>query len=124
MAVATSTQRNVAEVKLKLAGLADYFSALATGCEVKAGKPAPEIYQLAAQRLGVDAHSCIAFEDSNNGVKSAVSAGMTTYQIPDLVTPCAEVLALGSQLRTSLFDVYQELSLQSKSELMIYPSNL
>ncbi|MBY6197254.1 HAD family hydrolase [Vibrio hangzhouensis] len=110
LAVATSTHRNVAEVKLKLAGLDSYFDCLATGCEVTRGKPDPEIYHLAASRLGVASEHCLAFEDSNNGVKAAVAASMHTYQIPDLVAPCDDVKALNAQTRTSLFEVYQELS--------------
>jgi beta-phosphoglucomutase-like phosphatase (HAD superfamily) len=72
------------------------------GCEVKHGKPDPEIYLLAASRLGVDPHHCLAFEDSNNGARSAVAAGMMTYQIPDLVTPSDEVRALGHTVVSSL----------------------
>lgn len=109
MAVATSTRKEVAETKLRLAGLSQYFDVLATGCEVKQGKPDPEIYLLAASRLGVAPENCLAFEDSNNGVRSAVAANMTTYQIPDLVEPCEEILALGHQVRSSLELVLTEL---------------
>ncbi|MFA0085763.1 HAD family hydrolase [Vibrio sp. 10N.261.51.F12] len=110
MAVATSTQREVAEVKLKLAGLDKYFANITTGCEVTNGKPDPEIYLLAAKRLGVIPEFCLAFEDSNNGVKSAMAAAMNTYQILDLVTPCDEVRQLSPITHDSLFSVYQELS--------------
>ncbi|MGF1748937.1 MULTISPECIES: HAD family hydrolase [Vibrio] len=110
LAVATSTQRDVAEVKLKLAGLDGYFSNITTGCEVTHGKPHPEIYLLAAQRLGVAPETCLAFEDSNNGVKSAMAATMKTYQILDLVEPCDEVRALNPHTHESLFSVYLELS--------------
>ena len=101
-AVATSTQKEIASIKLDLAGLSSYFDSLTTGCEVKHGKPDPEIYLLAARRLGVDPHHCLAFEDSNNGARSAVAAGMMTYQIPDLVTPSDEVRALGHTVVNSL----------------------
>lgn len=104
-AVATSTQKEVASIKLKLAQLDSYFDSFTTGCEVTHGKPDPEIYLLAAQRLGVDPQFCLAFEDSNNGVISAVSANMMTYQIPDLVEPNKEILALGHQVMPSLHEV-------------------
>lgn len=104
-AVATSTHREVAAIKLELAGLSKYFDNLTCGCEVTNGKPDPEIYLLAAQRLGVEADKCIAFEDSNNGVRSSVAAQMTTFQIPDLVEPCEEVIALGHHIMPSLDDV-------------------
>jgi HAD superfamily hydrolase (TIGR01509 family) len=110
IAVATSTQRNVAERKLELAGLNHYFDHISTGCEVEQGKPHPEIYLLAAKRLNIAPDKCLAFEDSNNGVRSAVAANTITYQIPDLVEPCQEVLALGHKVRSSLNSVYQELA--------------
>ena len=108
-AVATSTVNDVAKKKLALAGLDQYFDCLTTGCEVKHGKPDPEIYLLAASRLDVDPTLCLAFEDSNNGVRSAFAAGMITYQIPDLVEPCDEVRALGHKIRPSMHRVLEEL---------------
>jgi len=108
-AVATSTQKDVAETKLRLSGLDQYFDSLSTGCEVTHGKPHPEIYLLAAQRLGVKPELCLAFEDSNNGTRAAVAANMITYQIPDLVQPCAEVKTLGHTISPSLSDVLNRL---------------
>ncbi|EGQ9935487.1 HAD family hydrolase, partial [Vibrio vulnificus] len=108
-AVATSTQKDVALVKLKLAGLDHYFESITTGCEVTHGKPDPEIYLLAASRLNVPPAQCLAFEDSNNGVRAAVSANMMTYQIPDLVEPCEEVIAFGHRISPSLAEVLKEL---------------
>lgn len=109
-AVATSTQKEVAEIKLNLAQLSPYFDVITTGCEVHNGKPDPEIYLLAAERLSVEPQQCLAFEDSNNGVRSAMAANMYTFQIPDLVEPDAEIRALGHQIRPSLHDVLHELS--------------
>jgi len=112
-AVATSTQQDVATIKLKLAGLDHFFDNLTTGCEVENGKPDPEIYLLAAGRLNTQPEQCLAFEDSNNGVRSAVSANMQTFQIPDLVQPNPEILALGHTVSPSLSDVLTVLK-QSK----------
>jgi len=112
-AVATSTQQDVATIKLKLAGLEQFFDNLTTGCEVKNGKPDPEIYLLAAGRLNIKPEQCLAFEDSNNGVLSAVSANMQTFQIPDLVQPSAQILTLGHTVSASLLDVLDILK-QSK----------
>ncbi|CAH1602660.1 HAD family hydrolase [Vibrio jasicida] len=108
-AVATSTAKEVAQKKLELAGLSKYFDNLTTGCEVSHGKPDPEIYLLAASRLNVDPTKCIAFEDSNNGVRSAVAAHMVTFQIPDLVQPCEEVRAFGHAIVPSLHHALAEL---------------
>lgn len=108
-AVATSTAKEVATIKLELAGLHKYFDNLTTGCEVTNGKPDPEIYLLAANRLNVEPAKCLAFEDSNNGVRAAVAANMSTYQIPDLVEPCDEVRQFGHAIVPSLHDVLSEL---------------
>lgn len=109
MAVATSTERSVAKTKLKLAGLDKYFQNLTTGCEVTNSKPDPEIYILAAKRLGVEPQYCLSFEDSNNGIKAAVAAGTIAYQIPDMIQPTNEVIALGHTIKASLTDVLTEL---------------
>jgi len=109
MAVATSTPRELAITKLELAGLLPYFEHLSTGCEVQRGKPDPEIFLLAADRLQVAPELCLAFEDSNNGVRAGVAANMQVYQIPDLVSPCAQTLELGHVVATSLQAVQQQL---------------
>ena len=109
VAVATSTEKEVATIKLNLAGINHYFANLTTGCEVNNGKPDPEIYLLAARRLNVEPTKCLAFEDSNNGVRAAVSANMATYQIPDLVAPCDEIRQLGHVIVPSLHDVLRQL---------------
>ena len=109
IAVATSTAKDVAKIKLELAGLSKYIDNLTTGCEVSNGKPDPEIYLLAANRLNVEPSKCLAFEDSNNGVRAAVAANMSTYQIPDLVEPCDEVRQFGHSIVPSLHDVLKEL---------------
>lgn len=108
-AVATSTAKEVAKIKLELAGLSKYFDNITTGCEVSNGKPDPEIYLLAANRLNIEPTKCLAFEDSNNGVKAAVAANMPTFQIPDLVEPCEEVRQFGHTIVPSLHDVLSEL---------------
>ena len=114
-AVATSTQQDVAKIKLSLAGLDHYFDNLTTGCEVKNGKPDPEIYLLAADRLNIQPEQCLAFEDSNNGVRAAVSANMQTFQIPDLVQPTAEILTLGHTVTHSLSNVLATLKKNSQA---------
>lgn len=109
IAVATSTHKALAETKLKLSGLGGYFEHISSGCEVSFGKPHPEIYMLAAQRLNVAPQQCLAFEDSSNGVRSAIAAEMQVYQVPDLVIPDKDIIALGHNISASLEDVLQHL---------------
>lgn len=101
-AVATSTQRTRAEVKLLRAGILPFFKALACGDEVTRGKPAPDIFELAARRLGVEPRDCLVLEDSNPGIRAAVSASMRAVMVPDLVKPDADVRRYGVPVVESL----------------------
>ena len=84
MAVVTSTKGHHAREQLEQAGLYQHFHHVIGGDEVAANKPDPAPYQAGAAALGVDARDCIAFEDSDMGVASAVAAGCRVFQIPDL----------------------------------------
>jgi HAD superfamily hydrolase (TIGR01509 family) len=89
-AVATSTVRRQAEAVLAQIGLAGAYQALAGGDEVAAGKPAPDLYLLAAQRLGVAPAHCLALEDSAPGCQAAVAAGMHVVAVPNGDTKTAD----------------------------------
>lgn len=95
MAVATSSKTSIAQHKLGKSEIINYFDIVIGGDQLTHSKPHPEIFLKAAASLSCEPSSCIAFEDSPNGVKSAVSAGMTVVQVPDLISPDAELLALG-----------------------------
>ena len=101
-AVATSTRNPLASHKLRQAGLAGYFEVVCTASDVAQPKPAPDVYLLAARRLGVEPARCLVLEDSPTGVRAALAAGMTPIQIPDLVTPDAATRALGHRIAPSL----------------------
>ena len=82
-AVATSSPRRHAWEVLAQLGLQEEVAAVACGDEVARGKPAPDIYLLAAKRLGVPPAQCLALDDSGPGTKAAVAAGMLTIAIPN-----------------------------------------
>jgi len=105
LAVATSTAYDEAVNKLKNVNLLDYFRFVIAGDQIKKCKPDPEIYLKAAKKIGAYPSQCLALEDSENGVKSAVSSGMTVIQVPDLVQPSKEILALDHLIFESLDDV-------------------
>ena len=109
LAVATSTHHKLASTKLRLAGLDKYFDHISSGCEVTHGKPHPEIFLLAAQRLNVAPQQCLAFEDSSNGVRSATAAKMQVYQVPDLVIPDRCIMNMGHKIESSLHEVLTSL---------------
>jgi beta-phosphoglucomutase-like phosphatase (HAD superfamily) len=72
---------------------------------VKSSKPHPDIYVKAAEVLGARPQKCLALEDSENGVRSAIGAGMTVIQIPDMVQPSPTLRSLGHIILKSLHDV-------------------
>ncbi len=104
-AVATSTRRSTAEGKLERSRLLGFFQHTVCGGETDRGKPHPDPYLAAAAGLGVDAAHCLALEDSSNGVRAAHAAGCTVVQVPDLVPPEPELLALGHAVLASLEEV-------------------
>ena len=94
-AVATSTGRDRAAAQLAQQGLLERFALLVGGNEVGTGKPAPDIFLLAASRLGVAAAGCVVLEDSDPGMRAALAAGMMPIMVPDLHGPSPELLARG-----------------------------
>ncbi len=76
MAVATNAEPENVALVLDQGGIRPYFQVVVDGHQVRKPKPDPEIYRLAAQRLGVAASNCIVFEDSKSGVQAARDAGM------------------------------------------------
>jgi HAD superfamily hydrolase (TIGR01509 family) len=75
----TTTPANVtALLEAALPGGLDWFEVIAAGDIVPAKKPAPDIYQYALQQLQLEPQDCLAFEDSEAGLKSAQQAGLTT----------------------------------------------
>jgi HAD superfamily hydrolase (TIGR01509 family) len=96
-AVASSSTRDEIEERLGLAGILSCFTALAAGNEVPAGKPDPAVYLLAAERLGISAAFCLAFEDSVSGAQAVLASGAGLVIVPDLVPPAAD--AVGCALR-------------------------
>lgn len=82
-AVATSSPRYHAQEILQQLGLQDSCRVIAAGDEATRGKPAPDIYLLAAERLGISPSRCLALEDSAPGCRSALAAGMMVVAIPN-----------------------------------------
>ncbi|MGN0854008.1 MAG: HAD family hydrolase [Kiritimatiellia bacterium] len=93
-AVASSSPRRVVEHNLAAAGVRDFFDAIATGDEVARSKPDPDIFLLAAARIGVDPCRCVVFEDAFSGICGARAAGCRPVLIPDLLAPTAEIRRL------------------------------
>lgn len=82
LAVATSSSPAIANILLEKCGITSYFNSIVTTNEAGKSKPAPDVYLLAAEKLGVATADCIAFEDSTNGLSAAKSAGMYCIAMP------------------------------------------
>jgi len=100
MAIVTSSSRHSTDQHLTLAGIRSRFETVLTRDDVINCKPSPDLYLLAASRLGVTPQICVAVEDSNHGVAAAHAAGVITLMVPDMVPPteqsrarCAAVLS-------------------------------
>lgn len=81
LAVASGAIGDEVHHSLHYHALKPFFTGVATGSDVDRNKPFPDVYQLAAERLGVPAHQCCAVEDSDSGQQSALSAGMPCLRL-------------------------------------------
>ena len=109
LGLASSSNREVIDTVLELAGIAHLFRATVSSEEVEHGKPAPDVYLEAARLLGIDPTSCAAVEDSANGIRSARAAGMRVIAIPNPhYPPSDDVLALADVVLHSLDELTPE----------------
>jgi HAD superfamily hydrolase (TIGR01509 family) len=108
LAVATSSHRRYLALALETLGLTGRFRALASGAEVAHGKPAPDVYLLAAERLGVPPTRCLALEDTPLGLRSALAAGMVGVAVPNPQTAALDFPG-AHRVYASLEDVRREL---------------
>jgi HAD superfamily hydrolase (TIGR01509 family) len=109
LGVASSSNRELIDLVLELSGLARFFAATVSSEEVPRGKPAPDVYQEAARRLGVAPERCVAVEDSENGILSAKGAGMRVLAIPNpQYPPHDEALAAADDVLGSLAELTPE----------------
>lgn len=93
IALATSTTTKSATEILARAGVLEYFDTLVCGDMVSEGKPHPEVYATAVEKLGLTPTECLALEDSFNGIISSTSAGIPTVMVPDLIEPTDDITA-------------------------------
>ena len=107
-AVATSGERRYVDAVVRELNLDDVFDAIAVAEDVERGKPAPDVYWLAARRLGLPPAQCLALEDAPNGVLAARAAGMRCVAVPNEMTRSLDLSAADARL-PSLFAVCHNL---------------
>ena len=97
LGLASSSNRELIDLFLELAGFGDAFRVTVSSEQVARGKPAPDVYLEAAAQLGADPARCVAIEDSSNGIRAGAAAGMAVIAVPNPHYPPAEdALALAA----------------------------
>ena len=99
-AVASSSLRDWVDIKLNSLGLQDSFDVVLGGDDVTRGKPEPDIYRLAAERLGLPPKRCVAIEDSPVGIAAAVASGAYTVAVRTEYTRNLDVSQANTILET------------------------
>lgn len=92
LALATGSPMRLARYVLQAAGIEDCFGPVLTSDDLPRGKPAPDIYLAAADQLGVPPSACVGIEDSGNGLRALLAAGMPAVAAPMRRYPLALLL--------------------------------
>jgi HAD superfamily hydrolase (TIGR01509 family) len=110
LGLASSSNRVVIDTVLRVAGLSDAFAVTVSSEEVARGKPAPDVYLDVVRRLDQVPSDCAAVEDSTNGIRSALAAGLHVVVVPNRsYPPSAEVLAEAQVVLEDLDELTVEL---------------
>lgn len=87
VAIASSSHRAIIDAAMEALGLHDVLGVVVSSDEVPLGKPEPDVYRLAASRLGIAPDRCLVVEDSVNGVRAGKAAGMSVVLVPNASVP-------------------------------------
>jgi HAD superfamily hydrolase (TIGR01509 family) len=110
LGLASSSNREIIDLFLELAGLGRLFAVTLSSEEVARGKPNPDVYLEVARRLGVEGEPCVAVEDSTNGITAARAAGMAVVALPNPHYPPGEEVLAGADAQIgSLHELTPEL---------------
>ena len=114
--IAVASSSDAADIKnnLEKTKLEKYIDEIASGAEVENGKPAPDVFLLAAERLGVDAKDCLILEDSKAGIKAGKASGAMVFMVPDMFTVDKECEDTADRILTNLGEVIE--ILEGKNE--------
>jgi HAD superfamily hydrolase (TIGR01509 family) len=114
--LASSSPRRLIDAFLDATGLLAVFGTTLSTEQVGRGKPAPDVYLSVAERLAVDPRRCVAVEDSSNGMRSAVAAGMRLIAVPNPhFTPAPDALAAAAVRITAVADLDQSVVIAAGS---------
>lgn len=105
IAVASSSDLDHIKNNLEKTGVNHYIDVIASGEEVENGKPAPDVFLLAAERLNISPENCLVLEDSKFGIQAAHSANMRVIMVPDSIKPDEEIKKLTYKIVANLSEV-------------------
>lgn len=108
IAIASSSRIAQIQANLEKSGIGGYFAEIISGGDVENGKPAPDIFLKAAEKLGFAPEECLVFEDSENGVRAGHAAGCTVIMVPDLIPPSEEIKACCACVCESLLEAKKQ----------------
>ena len=110
LAVASSSNRELIDLVIELAGLADAFVTTVSSEEAGRGKPEPDVFLETAKQLGVDPSDCVVIEDSGNGIKAGKAAGMKVIAAPNRdFPPHPDALDLADKVIDRIGDLTNEM---------------
>lgn len=114
--IAVASSSDTADIKnnLEKIKLEKYIDEIASGAEVENGKPAPDVFLLAAERLDVDPKDCLILEDSKAGIKAGKASGAMVFMVPDMFTVDKECEDTADRILTNLGEVIE--ILEGKNE--------
>ena len=108
--LASSAPREIIDTVMATMGIGRFFSATVSSAEVARGKPSPDVYLAAVDRLGIVASRSLAVEDSSNGVRAASAAGLTVVAVEHGEYPLSpDALVLTHSVRTTLRQVRDDI---------------
>jgi len=117
LAIATTTSRSNVDALCRSiwnVDTHDIFKVVACGDEVPNKKPAPDVFNLALERLGLPASVCIGFEDSYNGMLSSLAAGLATVVVPSFYTGEGDFSAANF-----MTDSYENVAISNLTDLLV-----
>lgn len=109
LALASSTREESVKRLLSKNGIIKYFKTLTCGDMVTHSKPDPQIYLMACESIGIAPAECVAIEDSYNGMRSGVAAGIRTIMVPDKLAPTEEMEKIAVAICENLKKVTENL---------------
>ncbi|MDO4814601.1 MAG: HAD family phosphatase [Gemella sp.] len=105
IAVASSSDLEHINNNLEKTGVKKYIDTVASGEEVENGKPAPDVFLLAADRLGIEIEKCMVLEDSVSGMRAGYLSGAKAVMIPDSIQPDEYIKSIAYEVLDSLKEV-------------------